>query len=138
MRTPRRTPCEMISIFGSALWLLSVMQRLSSWSKPAKPSIRAASPRTSTQSPVLSGSWRPLTSNSNGPGNRYLVRRAANSNVYSIYVYDLRTSLAWRCDFFSQHERNTYLNDLRRGSTQTWPQVLVHTPVSSHSSCELL
>lgn len=128
----------MISIFGSALWLLSVMQRLSSWSKPAKPSARAASPRTATQLPVLSGSWRPLTSNSTGRGNRYLVRRAANSHIYSVYVYDLRTTLAWRCDFFSQHERNTYLNELRAGSTQTWPQVLVHTSCFRHTPCEHL
>jgi hypothetical protein len=84
----------------------------------------------------LSGSWRPLTSNSNGRGNRYLVRRAASSNTYSIYVYDLRTTFTWRCDFFSQHDRNAYLNDLRCGSTQTWPQVLIYNPKSKYSPCE--
>lgn len=138
MRTPRRTPCEMISIFGSALWLLSVMQRLSSWRKRVLPSSQAALPRTATQLPVLSGSWRPLTSNSNGRGNRYLVRRAASSNTYSIYVFDLRTSLTWRCDFFSQLERNTYLNDLRAGGTKTWPSILVHVPDPKQAPCELL
>ncbi len=136
MRKPCRAPCEMISIFGSALWLLSVMQRLSSWLKRARPSMPAALPRTGNQSPVLSGSWRPLSSSSNGPGNRYLVRRAASSHIYSVYVYDLPTTLTWRCDFFSQHERNTYLNELRRGSSQTWPQVLIHNPTSKYTTCE--
>ncbi|MGA1785042.1 MAG: hypothetical protein ACO39R_06650 [Pontimonas sp.] len=128
----------MISIFGSALWLLSVMQRLSSWTKRALRSSQVAPLKTATQSPALSGSWRHLTSNSSGRGSRYLVRHAASSNTYAIYVYDLRTSLTWRCDFFSQLERNTYLNDLRAGGTQTWPSILVHVPDPKQTPCELL
>ena len=126
----------MISIFGSALWLLYVTQRLTSWLERVLPSTPVAPLKTANRSPVLSGSWRPLSSSSNGPGSRYLVRHAASPNTYAIYVYDLRTTFTWRCDFFSQHERNTYLNDLRRGSTQTWPQVLIYNPKSKYTTCE--
>lgn len=116
----------MTSIFGSTLWLLSVLQRLSSWRKPARDSALAPSPRTGTALLASSGNWRPLTSTSSGPGARYLVRRTADTNLYSIYIRDTRTTLTWRCDFYTQHERNTYLNQLRSGTADLVPQILVH------------
>ena len=115
----------MTSICVFALWCLSVMQRLTSWQKPALPSAAGALPRTRRPLLVWSDNWRPLTSTSSGPAARYLVRRVTRDHLFYLYVHDIRTTLTWRCDFFSQHERNTYLNELRSGFTATCPPALV-------------
>jgi hypothetical protein len=66
-----------------------------------------------------------LTASSDAPGKRYLLRRAATNHHFSVYVYDTRTTLCWRCDFSSQLERNTYVNNLRSGEPSAWPAALV-------------
>ena len=66
-----------------------------------------------------------MTANSNAHGKRYLLRRAATNHHFSVYVYDTRTTLCWRCDFSSQLERNTYINNLRAGEPSAWPAALI-------------
>lgn len=106
-------------------WFASVMQRQNSSPRHNAPSPQGAPPRTAVPSRRSSGNWRPLTANSNALGKRYLLRRAATSHHFSVYVYDTRTTLCWRCDFSSQLERNTYVNNLRAGEPSAWPAALI-------------
>lgn len=106
-------------------WFASAMRLQSSSQKPNAPSAPVAPPRIAAPSRRSSGNWRPLTASSDAPGKRYLLRRAATNHHFSVYVYDTRTTLCWRCDFSSQLERNTYVNNLRSGEPSAWPAALV-------------
>lgn len=121
----------MPSIGACFRWFASVMRPQNSSKRPNARSLQAAPPRTATPSRRSSGNWRPLTANSNDPGKRYLLRRAASDHHFSVYVYDTRTTLCWRCDFSSQLERNTYINNLRAGEPSAWPAALVLQSYSS-------
>lgn len=115
----------MPSIRACFRWFAFVMRLPSSSQKHSALSKQVAPPRIATPSRRSSGNWRPLTANSNALGKRYLLRRAATSHHFSVYVYDTRTTLCWRCDFSSQLERNTYVNNLRSGEPSAWPAALI-------------
>ena len=115
----------MPSIRACFRWFASVMQLQSCSLKRNAPSKQAALPKTAAPSRRSGGSWRPLTANSSALGKRYLLRRTATDHLFSIYVYDTRTTLCWRCDFSSQLERNTYVNNLRAGEPSAWPTALI-------------
>jgi len=101
------------------------MRLQNSSQKQSVPSRQAALLRIDAPSRRSSGNWRPLSANSNARGKRYLLRRAATDHHFSVYVYDTRTTLCWRCDFSSQLERNTYVNNLRAGEPSAWPTALI-------------
>lgn len=125
MRKPRLSACEMPSIHACFRWFASVMRLRNSSSRRNAPSAQAALRRTADQSRQSSGSWRPLTATSSDRGKRFLLCRVATDHLSSVYVYDTDTTLCWRCDFSSQLERNTYINNLRTGQPSAWPQALV-------------
>lgn len=127
MRKPCHTPCEMPSIRACCHWFASVMRRLSSLLRLRRRSRPEADPRTGAPFRPSSGNWRRLTATSHAPGRRFLLRHATTETTFSVLIYDTRTSLCWRCDFRTQYERNTYLNNLRAGSPSAWPQALVLT-----------
>lgn len=115
----------MPSIRACFRWFASAMQLQNSSQKQSEPSRTDAPLRTVAPSRRSSGNWRPLTATSHVHGRRYLLRRAATNHHFSVYVYDTRTTLCWRCDFSSQLERNTYVNNLRAGEPSAWPAALV-------------
>lgn len=106
-------------------WFASAMRLQSSSRKRSVPSAQAARPRTNAPSERSSGNWRPLSASSSDPARRYLLQRAVTDHHFSVYVYDTRTTLCWRCDFRSQLERNTYINNLRAGKPSAWPAALI-------------
>jgi hypothetical protein len=115
----------MKSIADLARWFACGMRLLSSWQTPSTPSGEAMPAKTAAPSGDSASNWRLLTVSSSAPGHRYLVRRTTNTHRFSAYAYDLRTGLTWRCDFANQRERNRYLNQLRRGYTDSWPAAIV-------------
>lgn len=125
MRKPRHTPCEMPSIRACCRWFASEMRRLSSLLRLSARSRQAAAHRTASPFKPSGGSWRRLTATSHAPGRHYLLLRAIRDNTFFVFIYDTRTSLCWRCDFRTQHERNTYIQNLRSGQPSAWPQALV-------------
>lgn len=106
-------------------WFAFAMRRPNSSQKRSVPSTQAAPPRTDVPSRRSSGNWRPLSATSSDPARRYLLQRAVTDHHFSVYVYDTRTTLCWRCDFSSQLERNTYINNLRAGEPSAWPAALI-------------
>ena len=138
MRKPRHSACQMPLIKACFRWFASAMRLQSCFQKPSAPLRLAAPPKTVALSRRSSGNWRPLTANSNALGKRYLLRRAATNHHFSVYVYDTRTTLCWRCDFSSQLERNTYVNNLRSGEPSSWPAAIVlQSYCQAHSEHEL-
>lgn len=121
----------MTPIADLARWFACGMRLLSSWRMPSDPCRGATPTKTATPSDDCAGSWRLLTANCSAPGSRYLVRRTTNTHRLSVYIYDLRTSLIWRCDFSSQRERNRYLGQLRRGYTDHRPAAVLAAGVPS-------
>ena len=115
----------MPSIRACFRWFASAMQLQNSSQRQSEPSRPDAPLRTVAPSRRSSGNWRRLTATSHAHGRRYLLRRAATNHHFSVYVYDTRTTLCWRCDFSSQLERNTYVNNLRAGEPSAWPAALV-------------
>lgn len=106
-------------------WFASAMRLQSSSQKPSAPSAQVALPRTDAPSRRSGASWRPLSASSSDPARRFLLQRALTDQHFSVYVYDTRTTLCWRCDFRSQLERNTYINNLRAGEPSAWPAALI-------------
>lgn len=125
IRKPWHAPCEMLSIRACCRWFASAMRRLSSLLRLSALSRRAARRRTASPSGLSSGNWRRLTSTSTDPGRRYLLRHATTDLAFSVFIYDTFTTLCWRCDFRTQLERNTYIQNLRSGQPSAWPQALI-------------
>jgi len=109
-------------------WRAFAWPPLSSWQPPSWLWPRATRPKTPPPSPGCAISWRPLTANSNAAGACYRVARRHSPDAALLYVHDTRTQLTWLCRFASQHQRNTYLQDLRAGRTNRWPDALLDGP----------
>lgn len=115
-------------IFAWRRWPASALQRLSCWLLQKLLWTPATRPKTTPASTACAISWRPLTANSSAAGACYRVARRHSPDAFLLYVHDTRTQLTWLCRFSSQHLRNAYLQDLRTGRTNLWPDALLDGP----------
>lgn len=106
-------------------WSASVMQRLTSWLPPRKPSPQANSAKPTIQLPGFSANWTHLTCRSRGHDG-YWIKRTVRAGTFVLYVHDPTLQLTWYCQFLNPYDRRRYIDQLAgRRKTGTANAVIV-------------
>jgi hypothetical protein len=126
MRTPQHAAlCKIAATPRWHRWSACVMQQLTSWFPPRRPTTQATSARPATQLPGYSSNWTHLTNSLPGHDG-YWVKRATRAGSFVLYVHDPSLQATWYCQFLNPHDRRSYIDQLAgRRSTGTANAIIV-------------